>query len=54
MTNQIEPDKRAELLAGKIKHYEKLVTKSKVLSVGATKSEPGRKKEVFLSFFNRK
>ena len=54
MINQIEPDKRAELLAGKIKLYEKLVTKSKVLSVGATKGEPGRKKEVFLSFFNRK
>ena len=54
MVNQIDPDKRAELLAGKIKLYEKLVTKSKVLSVGATKGEPGRKKEVFLSFFNRK
>ena len=44
MVNQIEPDKRAELLAGKIKLYEKLVTKSKALSVGATKGEPGRKK----------
>ena len=54
MTNQIEPDKRAELLAGKIKLYEKLVTKSKVFSVDATKGEPGMKKEVFPSFFNRK
>ena len=49
MTNQIEPDKRAELLAGKIKLYEKLVTKSKALSVGATKGEPGIKKGRSLS-----
>ena len=45
MISQIDPDKCAELLADQIKLYEKLVTKSKALSVGATKvSQEGRKK----------
>ena len=52
--SRVDPDNRAELLAEQVKLYKKFVARSKALSVGATKGEPGRKKEVFPSFFNRK
>ena len=52
--NRVDPGKCAELLAEQVKLYKKFVARSKALSVGATKSEPGRKKKVFSSFFNRK
>ena len=52
--SRVDPDNRAELLAEQVKLYKKFVARSKALSVGATKGEPGRKKEVFSSFFNRK
>ena len=52
--NRVDPDNCAELLAEQVKLYKKFVARSKALSVGATKGEPGRKKEVFSSFFNRK
>ena len=52
--SRVDPDKHAELLAEQVKLYKKFVARSKALSVGATKGEPGRKKKVFPSFFNRK
>ena len=52
--SRVDPDKCVELLAEQVKLYKKFVARSKALSVGATKGEPGRKKEVFSSFFNRK
>ena len=52
--SRVDPDKCVELLAEQVKLYKKFVARSKALSVGATKGEPGRKKEVFSSCFNRK
>ena len=52
--SRVDPDKCAELLAEQVKLYKKFIARSKALSVGATKGEPGRKKKVFSSPFNRK
>ena len=52
--SRVDPDNRAELLAEQVKLYKKFVARSKALSVGTTKGEPGRMKKVFPSFYNRK
>ena len=50
MVNQVDPVKRGEWLSAQIKLYETFTDNKKVLSIGATTGEPGRKKEKFNSF----
>ena len=50
MVSQVDSAKRGEWLAAQIKLYEAFTDKKRVLSIGATTGEPGRKKEKFNSF----
>ena len=50
MVSQVDPAKRGEWLAAQIKLHKTLTGKKRVLSIGATTGEPGRKKEKFNSF----
>ena len=45
MVSQVDPAKRGEWLAAQIKLYETFTGNKRVLSIGATTGEPGRKKE---------
>ena len=50
MVKQVDPAKRGEWLAAQIKLCETFTDKKRVLSIGATTREPGRKKEKFDCF----
>ena len=50
MVKQVDPVKRGEWLAAQIKLRETLTGNKRVLSIGATTREPGRKKEKFDCF----